>query len=126
MLEFIPPPLINIVLHLSVFLVTLTAFVIGLGLWYNRKINHLGVSHYWRVFMIGVLFYAIAEFADIFTPGLHASLGVHNLITEMTLLVGLALIFVSLYQFIQDYIKQHPENEKSGMVAANDAPPVRQ
>lgn len=107
MLEFTPPPLINIVLHLSVFLMSLTAFVIGIGLWYNRTINHLGVSTYWRTFMMGVFFYALSEFADIFTPGLHASLGVFNLVTEMTLLVGLSLIFVALYQFIQDYIAQH-------------------
>ncbi len=104
MLEFQTPPTINIVFHVSVFLLSLIAFLIGIGLWYNRNINHLGVSHYWRIFITGVLFYAIAEFADIFTPGLHASLGVHNLITEMTLLVGLSLIFVALYRFLQDYI----------------------
>jgi len=106
MLEFPTPPLINVIFHIAVFLVSLVAFLIGIGLWYNRKINHLGVSHYWRIFMVGILFYTIAEFSDIFTPGLTASLGVHNLITEMTLLIGLSLIFVSLYQFLQDYISQ--------------------
>mgnify|MGYP001597375273 CR=1 FL=1 len=104
--EFPPPPLINIIFHVSVFLVSLIAFLIGIGLWYNRNINHLGVSHYWRIFITGVFFYALAEFADIFTPGLTASLGVHNLITEMTLLVGLSLIFVSLYRFLKDYVGQ--------------------
>jgi hypothetical protein len=104
--EFLPPPTINIILHMGVFLVALIAFVIGLGLWYNRSINHLGVSHYWRIFIAGVFFYAVSEFSDIFTPGLTASLGVHNLITEMTLLVGLSLIFVSLYQFLKDYLGQ--------------------
>lgn len=104
--EFPPPPLINIILHMSVFLTALIAFLIGIGLWYNRNINHLGVSQYWRIFITGVLFYALSEFADIFTPGLTASLGVHNLITEMTLLVGLSLMFVSLFQFLKDYIGQ--------------------
>ncbi len=111
--EFPPPPLLNIIFHVSVFLVAFVAFLLGLGLWYNRSINHLGVSHYWRIFITGVFFYALAEFSDIFTPGLTASLGVHNLITEMTLLVGLALIFVSLYQFMKDYVAQHPVS-KSG------------
>ncbi len=107
MLEFQTPPLVNIVLHVSVFLVALLSFFVGLGLWYNRKINHLGVSVYWRVFIIGILFYALAECIDIFTPGLFASLGVHNLITEMTLLVGLSLIFISLYRFMEDYVAKH-------------------
>jgi len=105
--EFPPPPLINIVFHVSVFLLSLTAVFIGVGLWYNRTLNHLGVSSYWRIFMIGIVFYTISEFVDIFTPGLNASLGVHNLITEMTLLAGLSLIFVSLHQFLSDYIHQH-------------------
>ncbi len=106
MLEFQTPPLVNILLHTSVFLVALVSFFTGLGLWYNRRLNNLGVSQYWRIFILGVLFYSIAEFADIFTPGLFASLGVHNLITEMTLLIGLSLIFVSLYRFLEDYVKQ--------------------
>ncbi len=107
MLEFQTPPLVNTILHAAVFLTALVSFFIGLGLWYNRTINHLGVSHYWRIFITGVLFYAISEFADIFTPGLMASLGVHNLITEMMLLVGLSLILISLYRFLQDYAGQH-------------------
>jgi hypothetical protein len=119
MLEFLPPPLINIIFHLAVFLTSLVAFIVGIGLWYNRKINHLGVSQYWRTFIVGVLFYTIAEFADIFTPGLHASLGVHNLITEMTLLVGLSLIFVSLYQFLKDYI-----GHKASEAESSKTPPT--
>lgn len=104
------PPAINIIFHLAVFLLSLFAAFFGMGLWYNRHINHLAVSTYWRVFIVGVLFYAISEFSDIFTPGLMASIGMHNLTTEMTLMVGLALIFVALHRFMHDYT----EKKKTG------------
>lgn len=99
-------PILNLIVHIAVFTLSLIATFFGLGLWYNRSINHLAVSTYWRVFISGILFYAISEFSDIFTPGLKASIGMHNLITEMTLLIGLALIFVALYRFMIDYTQQ--------------------
>jgi hypothetical protein len=99
-------PIINIILHSAVFGLSIIAGFFGLGLWYNRTINHLAVSTYWRIFIIGIIFYAVSEFADIFTPGLTASIGMHNLTTEMTLLIGLALIFTTLHRFLRDYIKK--------------------
>ena len=98
------PPIINIIFHVAVFLLGLFASLLGLSLWYNRSINHLAVSTYWRIFILGIAFYTIAEFVDIFTPGLRASLGVQNYLTESTLLVGLSLIFISLFRFMQDYV----------------------
>lgn len=104
-------PTINIILHLIVFSVSLIATILGLGLWYNRTINHLAVSTYWRISIVGILFYTISEFSDIFAPGLKASVGMHNLATEMTLLIGLALIFITLYRFMQDYVQKSKEKK---------------
>lgn len=123
-LQFQQPPTINIAFHIAVFLVSAIAFIISAGLWYNRKINNLKTSPYWHTFVMGIFFYSIAEFIDIFTPGLHASLGVHNLITEMTLLAGLSLIFISLYRFLQDYIRERisaPQTKSSDTQSQNNS-----
>lgn len=106
------PPIINIIFHVAVFITGIVAVFIGIGLWYNRTLNHLAISLYWRIFMAGIIFYTISEFVDIFTPGLRASLGVQNYLVESTLVVGLALIFVSLFRFMRDYTEKTSENKK--------------
>lgn len=103
---------IDIGIRIGVFLVIAIGGIMGLGLWYNRNINHLSVSKYWRLFITGVLFYAVGAFSDIFTPRLIQSMGAHNLLTENVYLIGLGLIFVSLYRFTNDYVEQRKGKTK--------------
>lgn len=95
---------IDTYIRVGVFLVSIIGGLVGLALWYNRKVNHLSVSKYWRLFIVGIIFYSIGAFADIFTPRFIQSMGAHNLITENVYLIGLGLIFISLYRFTTDYV----------------------
>jgi hypothetical protein len=95
---------IDVFFRIANFIVVFVGGLMGLSLWYNRRINHLSVSKYWRLFITGIIFYAIGTFSDIFTPSLRSSLGFHNLLTESSYMTGLSLIFISLYRFISDYV----------------------
>jgi len=53
-------------------------------------------SESWEIFVLGLFFYMVSEFSDLFTPSLRASLGMHNYFTEFALLVGLAFIFIAM------------------------------
>jgi len=52
------------------------------------------------MFIFGLFFYTVSEFSDLFTPGLRASLGMHNYFTEFALLTGLSLIFLALRRMV--------------------------
>ena len=97
---------IDIYIRVAIFAAAIIGGIAGLSLWRNQRINHLSVSKYWRLFIIGVIFYAVAAFADIFTPITRATLGMLNLIIENLYLCGLGLIFVSLNRFISDYLNR--------------------
>lgn len=100
---------IDTYIRIAIFIVSIAGGIMGLGLWYNRKINHLSVSKYWRLFIVGIIFYSIGAFSDIFTPRFFSSMATHNVLTETIYLIGLGLIFISLHRFIDDYVKTKKE-----------------
>lgn len=90
-------PYLNLFLHWSVFLLSIVACIASTLIWRSRRAHaqkHLLET--WKLVAFGLFFYAISEYSDLFTPGLKASLGVHNYFTEGTLLVGVIFIFIAI------------------------------
>lgn len=93
-------PVINLIFHNAVFLLSILAFFGAVLAWRKRKASRNQTGEYWMMFTYGLFFYAVSEFSDLFTPGLRASLGMHNYFTELSLLVGLAFIFIGIRRLI--------------------------
>ncbi|HEX9722368.1 MAG TPA: hypothetical protein VGA53_03830 [Candidatus Paceibacterota bacterium] len=93
-------PLLNIVFHGAVFLLVLSTFVVALVVWFRRKKQGIPMGESWKLFVLGLFFYMVSEFSDLFTPSLRASLGMHNYFTEFALLVGLAFIFIAMRRLV--------------------------
>lgn len=95
-----PAPLLNLLVHGAVFFFALFAFIAAAVVWYTRHRRKEQIGEAWQMFVFGLFFYTVSEFSDIFTPGLKASLGMHNYFTEFALLVGLSLIFLALRRMV--------------------------
>ncbi len=101
-------PFINLALHWLVFSVSLLAFIAS-AYYYARIKRHrpqTNVAHpaeqYSLYIMLGLLFYTISEYSDLYTPGLLASLGMHNYFTELSLLIGMVFIIIAVRRMIRD------------------------
>lgn len=93
-------PIANILIHNAVFWLSFIAFIVSVIAWYKMRGSGKPIEEYWTMFVFGLFFYTISEFSDLFTPGLRASLGMHNYFTELALLVGLAFIFIGMRRLI--------------------------
>jgi len=96
-------PLINLALHWAVLLLSLVAMIFAGAIWLRVRKNKADMSVFtWKLVFLGLIFYTISEYSDLYTPGLKASLGVHNYFTEGTLLVGVAFIFIAIKRLISN------------------------
>ncbi|OHA65220.1 MAG: hypothetical protein A2672_01910 [Candidatus Wildermuthbacteria bacterium RIFCSPHIGHO2_01_FULL_49_22b] len=95
-----PAPLLNLLVHGAVFFLVLSTFIAAAVVWYTGKVKARHMGGVWRMFIFGLFFYTVSEFSDLFTPGLRASLGMHNYFTEFALLTGLSLIFLALRRMV--------------------------
>lgn len=93
-------PVINLVFHGAVFTLALVTFIAAVLGWYVRHKRGEQVGEYWKMFVFGLFFYTVSEFSDLFTPGLRASLGMHNYFTELALLIALAFIFIAMRRIV--------------------------
>jgi len=104
-----PAPLLNVLFHGAVFLLVLITFLVALIAWVRRNRQMMPVEEAWKMFVLGLFFYMVSEFSDLFTPSLRASLGMHNYFTEFALLVGLAFIFIAMRRLL---VSSATEQEK--------------
>lgn len=95
-----PAPILNLLVHGAVFLLVLFTFIAAAAAWYQRKKQGKPIGEAWKMFVFGLFFYAVSELSDLLTPGLRASLGMHNYFTELVLLVGLAFIFMAMRRMV--------------------------
>lgn len=96
-----PAPLLNVLFHGAVFLLSFGALIGAWIVWRKQSAKADGASNeYWKMFVLGLLFYTVSEFSDLFTPSLRASLGMHNYFTEFALLVGLAFMFIAMRRLV--------------------------
>lgn len=94
-------PLLNLVLHWSVFLLSFVAMVIAGRIWWKyRKTGNSGMLFTWKLLFFGFIFYTISEYSDLYTPGLKASLGMHNYFTESAMLVATTFLFIAIKRLI--------------------------
>lgn len=94
-------PLFNLILHWSVLLLGATAFVVSAVIWVRSKRQNLAeAAGYWKLITFGLFFFTLSEYSDLFTPGLKASLGVHNYLTEQLLFVGVIFFFIAIRRLI--------------------------
>jgi hypothetical protein len=96
-------PFVNLMLHWAVFGISLIAMLFAGIIWLRVRRNKADVTVFsWKLVFFGLIFYSVSEYSDLYTPGLKASLGVHNYFTEGTLLVGVALIFIAIKRLIEN------------------------
>ena len=95
-----PAPLLNVLFHGAVFLLVVVTFIVALVAWFRKRQQMMPQEESWKMFMLGLFFYMVSEFSDLFTPSLRASLGMHNYFTEFALLVGLAFIFIAMRRLL--------------------------
>lgn len=94
-------PLLNLVLHWAVFILSTSACVASILIWRRERTQaHPQLLEAWKLVAFGLFFYAVSEYSDLYTPGLKASLGVHNYFTEGTLLVGIVFIFIAIRRLV--------------------------
>ncbi len=94
-------PTLNLLLHWAVFLVSFAAMVFAGILWHRyRKSGRTQMLFTWKLIFFGLLFYTISEYSDLYTPGLKASLGMHNYFTEGAMLVATALLFIAVKRLV--------------------------
>lgn len=94
-------PTLNLVLHWAVFLFSFVAMVFAGTVWYRyRKAGRIEMLFTWKLLFFGLIFYTISEYSDIYTPGLKASLGMHNYFTEGAMLVAVALISIAIKRLV--------------------------
>jgi len=98
--ELAPAPILNLFAHWAVFLLAFFTFIAATVVWYRRKKQGQLIEVAWKMFVFGLFFYTVSEVSDLLTPGLRASLGMHNYFTEFALLVGLTFIFIALRNMI--------------------------
>lgn len=94
-------PTLNLALHWAVFIFSFVAMVFAGAVWYKyRKTGRTEMLFTWKLLFLGLIFYTISEYSDIYTPGLKASLGMHNYFTEGAMLVATAFLFIAAKRLV--------------------------
>lgn len=98
---------ISIVLHFLVAALIFGVFAAGFLITVKAKKKYGKVSEEWKFFIWGLLILFFSEIIDIFTPIFQAPLGGPNVFSEAIEVVGLSLIFLSIYRFIANIKKRN-------------------
>lgn len=99
---------ISIALHFLVAALIFGIFAAGFLITIKAKKKYDRVSEEWKFFIWGLLLLFFSEVIDIFTPIFEAPLGGPNVFSEAIEVVGLSLIFLSIYRFIKTAALREP------------------
>ena len=98
--------MINIILHLIVVLITLSALIGASLLTISNIRRKILVSEHWKIFNSSLICIFLSEIIDTFTPIYQSEWGFINFESEILETMGLALLSLSLIVFTRKFIEK--------------------
>src|SRR6056297_448340 len=87
--------------HISFVILCFASFLVSVGIWRRTSKNKGKVSHSWKFFTVGLLVLSFSEGLDIATPFFKQVFGTINFYTEVTEIMALTFLALSLVKFFR-------------------------